>query len=189
MKVKSRKPSGRRTLTRKRHLNAPTPGRKHGGGRPSSFCEEFIKQGYKLALLGLTLEQMADVFDVHVDTVKHWKSTIPEFSAAIKKGGTMADAEVAAAVRSNARGFTHKAEKIFCTKNGRVIRVPIMQRYRADPIAGIFWLKNRQPELWRDRQILDHTNSDGSFTKSYADSLMRTLGMTGGQGSEKTTTH
>ena len=33
-----------------------------------------------------------------------------------------------------------------------------------DTTAIIFWLKNRQPEYWRDKQEVDHQSSDGSMS-------------------------
>ena len=49
-----------------------------------------------------------------------------------------------------ANGFHYDAVKIFCDKNGRVTKVPYREYVIPDVTAGIFWLKNRDPEHWRE---------------------------------------
>ena len=51
-----------------------------------------------------------------------------------------------------ANGFHYDAVKIFCDKNGRVTKVPYREYVIPDVTAGIFWLKNRDPQHWRDSQ-------------------------------------
>ena len=55
-----------------------------------------------------------------------------------------------------ANGFHYDAVKIFCDKNGRVTKVPYREYVIPDVTAGIFWLKNRDPQHWRDSQQLEH---------------------------------
>jgi hypothetical protein len=55
-----------------------------------------------------------------------------------------------------ANGFHYDAVKIFCDKNGRVTKVPYREYVIPDVTAGIFWLKNRDPEHWRDSQKMEH---------------------------------
>jgi hypothetical protein len=55
-----------------------------------------------------------------------------------------------------ANGFHYDAVKIFCDKNGRVTKVPYREYDIPDVTAGIFWLKNRDPQHWRDSQQLEH---------------------------------
>lgn len=132
---------------------------KHPGGRPSSFKAEYVEQAYRLTLLGLTLEEMAKVFDVGYTTIQEWKQTIGEFADAIKRGGAIADGMVTDSLFQNAIGIA--GEKVFYDpKAGEIVRAGIT--HKPDPVSGIFWLKNRQPHIWRDRH--DFTSSDGSFT-------------------------
>jgi hypothetical protein len=57
---------------------------------------------------------------------------------------------------SRANGFHYDAVKIFCDKNGRVTKVPYREYVIPDVTACIFWLKNRDPQHWRDSQQLEH---------------------------------
>jgi hypothetical protein len=46
--------------------------------------------------------------------------------------------------------------RFFCDKNGRVTRVPYREYFPPDVTAGIFWMKNRRPDLWRDTHQIEH---------------------------------
>jgi hypothetical protein len=56
-----------------------------------------------------------------------------------------------------ANGYSYDAVKIFCDKNGNVTKVPYVEHVPPDVTACIFWLKNRDPQHWRDVQQLEHT--------------------------------
>lgn len=126
--------------------------------RPTSYRKEFAEQVKKLAMLGLTDEQLATYFDVGVVTIRNWKAKYPEFLSALKDGKDHADAEVARSLYQRATGYSHEAVKIF-NDQGSPLLVPYIERYPPDTTACIFWLKNRRPKEWRDRQ--EHTGSDG----------------------------
>ena len=68
----------------------------------------------------------------------------------------MADAEVAERLFLRARGYTHEAVKIL-SRGGKEepVMVPYVEHYPPDTTACIFWLKNRRPDLWRDKVLLD----------------------------------
>ena len=46
--------------------------------------------------------------------------------------------------------------RFFCDKNGRVTRVPYREYFPPDVTAGIFCMKNRRPDLWRDTHQIEH---------------------------------
>jgi hypothetical protein len=88
---------------------------------------------------------------VKVSTIYCWKKAHPEFSEALKKGKTLADAEVAEKLYHRACGYSHPAVKIF-QYEGTPVEVPYTEHYPPDTTAAIFWLKNRQPSKWRDKR-------------------------------------
>jgi hypothetical protein len=103
-------------------------------------------------MLGLTNEQLAGVFEVHVDTIDQWMRTHEAFSDAIKAGRTDADGQVAHSLWERAIGYNHEAVKIFADpKTGAEHIVEYTEHYPPDTVACIFWLKNRRPGLWRDK--------------------------------------
>lgn len=143
----------------------------NGSGRPSKIEQRFVVEGERLARLGLTDAQMAAVWGVSEATIKNWKGAAPEFARALRVGKPEADAEVVASLFHRARGYSHDAVKIFMVDETRIdadgtttvtkvpVKVPYVEHYPPDTTACIFWLKNRQPALWRDRVDHDITSN------------------------------
>jgi hypothetical protein len=132
--------------------------------RPSSFDTEYPEQAYKLCLLGATDKELADFFDVEERTVNRWKKKHPEFCQSLKRGKMDADADIADRLHQRARGFEYdkavpiKLKEVLYENGKRVKeteRVEVVMVHEVvppDTTAGIFWLKNRRPQNWRDRQ-------------------------------------
>lgn len=127
-------------------------------GRPTDYKVEFNRQAEKLCLLGSTDKDMADFFDVSESTINLWKQKHPEFSESIKRGKISADANVASRLYKRAIGYEHDEDKIF-NNNGEPLIVPTTKHVQPDTTAAIFWLKNRQPKMWRDKQEIEHGGS------------------------------
>jgi len=119
-------------------------------GRPSKFRDEFIDQGAKLTRMGATDAQLADFFKVTLSTLYLWKVQHEEFSEALKRGKDEIDSQVEQSLFRRAMGYTHDSEKIF-QSFGAVVRAKTQEHYPPDTTAMIFWLKNRQPEKWREK--------------------------------------
>jgi len=101
---------------------------------------------------------LANFFEVVESTINLWKLRHTEFSESIKRGKEEADANVASSLYKKAIGFKHKDVKVFL-HDGKPVIVPLEKHYPPDSIAAIFWLKNRQPELWRDKKEIDITKT------------------------------
>jgi hypothetical protein len=131
----------------------------HRVGRPSGegtyFRGEYVEQAHKLALLGWSSTQLAAFFGVTHEGIAHWKKRYPAFREAIDKGGPVADSEVAASFFQRAVGYDLPTEKIFCLKDGTIVRAPTIEHVPADTGAARAWLQGRQPELWSQRATLD----------------------------------
>jgi endo-1,4-beta-mannosidase len=126
-------------------------------GAPTKYREEYNEQAYKLCLLGATDAELADFFEVNPDTVYEWKKNYKEFSESVTRGKKAADAEVANSFFNRAKGFEVDSEKIF-QYDGTIIRAETKTYYPPDAGAALNWLKNRQPEKWRDKQEVVNTN-------------------------------
>lgn len=126
-------------------------------GRPSKFSQEMCRQAEKLCLLGATDKELADFFQVNEATLNAWKKD-STFSQALKKGKELADASVGERLYQRACGYSHPDVHI-SNYQGAVTVTPITKHYAPDTTACIFWLKNRRPDLWRDRQEI--TGKDG----------------------------
>lgn len=121
-------------------------------GRPSKYKEEYAEQAYNYCLLGAIDEQLASFFDVSVTTINTWKETYPDFLASIKKGKEQADLEVTQSLKKRASGMKLKKQVV---KEGGIVELE--DEIPPDTAAMIFWLKNRQPKIWRDKQETEHS--------------------------------
>lgn len=134
-------------------------------GRPSKYKEEYNDLARKFCLLGATDADLAEFFDVEEQTINNWKNAHPLFFESIKKGKAQADANVADRLYQRAMGFEHDEEEIktvtIAGGGSEIVRVPTRKIYAPDPTSAIFWLKNRQPKKWRDKQELGMTDGDG----------------------------
>jgi predicted transcriptional regulator len=84
-----------------------------------------------LAQEGKTEDEIAERLGVSPTTITTWKQIHPEFLAAIKDSKEQADS--------------------------LVVRALYQKALKGDTIAMIFWLKNRQPAKWREKQEIETT--------------------------------
>lgn len=128
--------------------------------RPTDYRKEYAEQARKLCLLGYTDKQLADFFNVNERTINRWKIDHPEFCQSIKKGKEVADIEVIESLYKRAVGFEYDEMELKTDGNAKSKRV-IKKLVIPDTTAQIFWLKNRQPEMWRDKQEREITGKNG----------------------------
>ncbi len=147
--------------TTKRAASRPKKNGPPKAGRPSKYKKEYPSQAYKLCLLGAIDQELADFFEVNVDTINEWKKKFVEFSVSIKKGKRLADAEVADKLYQRATGYEHSDLDIKVV-NHKIVKTTITKHYPPDTTAGIFWLKNRQKEKWRDKIETGFTDNSGN---------------------------
>lgn len=119
-------------------------------GRPTKFKPEYIEQAKKISWLGATDAQLADIFEVNVDTIYEWKKVHKKFSEALKSGKAIADAKVVESLYSRAVGYSHPEDKIF-NDSGEPLIVPTIKHYPPDATSCIYWLNNRQGHNWRNK--------------------------------------
>jgi hypothetical protein len=133
---------------------------------------EYDQQVEKLCRLGATNDDVANFFGVATSTIGKWIAEIPSFSDALKAGREKADAEVADRLYRRALGYSHPAVKIFAdVKSGEEKIVEYTKHYPPDTTACIFWLKNRRPDVWRDR--VEHVMSRKLAEELPDDELVR----------------
>lgn len=150
---------------------------KRAEGRPTDYLPEYCEQVYKLCLLGAIDKQIADFFEIAESTLNNWKKEYPEFMESIKRGKDIANCEIAKSLYDRARGATLKKQVAFKLKkyNENVQRledaveiVEVEEQTPPDTTALIFWLKNRFPVKWRDKQEVEHSGEINlHFDKSY----------------------
>jgi hypothetical protein len=117
---------------------------------------------------GLTDEQIANNLGIGTATLYEYKNKYPEFAEAIKNGKDDIDIEVENALLKRALGYEYEEitkEPLYNAVSGEPIlnedgtpKIAITKIVRKqvlpDTTAQIFWLKNRRPRQWRDKQDL-----------------------------------
>ena len=115
---------------------------------------------------GLKYEQIAKNIGITEKTLYEWQNKYSDICEALKKGKELADIEVENATFKSAIGFHEKiskpiklTEKLF-GNNGKITSMKEYIEYVEEDVyyppnmtAAIFWLKNRKPNEWKDRNI------------------------------------
>jgi len=105
---------------------------------------------------GLLDKQMAELLNVSETTFLKYKAEKPVLADALKVNKQIADLQVENALRDRALGFEYEEviEEYYFNENGnKVLKSSkvVKKKVLPDTTAQIFWLKNRQPEKWRDK--------------------------------------
>jgi hypothetical protein len=85
-----------------------------------------------IASMGLIDEQIAVILGISTRTLNYWKKQ-PAFLQSLKRGKLKADFQITQSLYQKAKG--------------------------GDTTAMIFWLKNRQPEKWREKHEIEHSGA------------------------------
>lgn len=105
---------------------------------------------------GLTEEQIANNIGISRSTLNEWKKKFSDISDTLKQSKEIADRQVENALHKTALGFYYEEDMV--TNQGDVVRV---KKYsKPNTTAQIFWLKNRKPANWRDKQEIEQTNTN-----------------------------
>jgi len=128
-----------------------------GGGRPTKYSPKQIKQVEMAVKIGCTDAEIADLLNIGITQLNEWKHKHKEFSAALK-GKELADVSVKRSLFERAIGYAAK-DTYFSSYEGKVTATPTIKHFPPDVTACIFWLKNRQPDKWRDKSELAVTNT------------------------------
>lgn len=128
--------------------------KKGKGGAKGKYAYWLTEDGLTLlngwARDGLTLEQIAHNMGIHLATLCDYKNRFSEIDEALKKGKEIVDMEVENALLKRAMGYKYTEQVI---TNGMVVEVEKV--VQPDTTAQIFWLKNRKPAVWRDKQNVE----------------------------------
>ena len=131
---------------------------------------------------GLTDEQIAHNMGINRDTLNEWKKRFPDISATIKKSKEVVDRIVENALYDRACGGIKTLKKPYKVKmeyfdeHGRkcyreeIIMADEQVYIPGDTTAQIFWLKNRRPDLWRDKP--ENNKTDSTITVKFAQADM-----------------
>lgn len=104
---------------------------------------------------GLTDEQIAHNMGIVPSTLYEWKKKYPELSDTLKNGKEVIDRQVENSLLKRALGYRYDE----VTYEDGVETKRVTKEVQPDTTAQIFWLKNRKPNEWRDKQNIEHSGS------------------------------
>ena len=126
--------------------------------RRNYYNPEFCEKAKNLALLGASDVQLAAALNVSVSALNAWKKKYPEFQQAILDGKIIADSVVGGSLFKMAAGYT-RTEMDIRVVQGKIVQTPIERYYPPSFPAIAFYLTNRQRELWRHHQEMEHSGA------------------------------
>lgn len=151
-----------------------------------SWCSRYgLECIRKLAEDGYSEEEIALRAGLTLSQLKKWSKKYPKFREAIELGRREADFSVVEAVYKKATGYTvstsktHKLKRIdYDPETGKKLReyeelaVGVDEDHVAPDLrAGIFWLKNRQPDRWSEKIVPLETPDGGVVEIPSADMI------------------
>jgi pyrroloquinoline quinone (PQQ) biosynthesis protein C len=148
-------------------------------GRKSGFSEALQSRIVALVEEGKTLEQVGEVVGVSRQTIYNWLGQHKDLLYAVREARQVADELVEAALFSRALGYSHPEEKLFAHEGLVVDRQSVTKHYPPDTTAAMFWLRNRQPDRWKEKTEGDvnvnQTVNVGTMTDGELDAKLAAL--------------
>lgn len=138
-------------------------------GRPTKLNMGNLKKAIVLAEEGKLLPQISKEMNITPKTVYMWQKRYPSFCNALKSGRVIVDDTVELNLLTRALGFDYEEQSIEEVTNNlgeKIIRKKITKKkFAPDVTAQIFWLKNRQPERWKDRKEINTELKNTTFAE------------------------
>ena len=104
---------------------------------------------------GLIEVEIAKRLGISMTTLKDYKNRYPTFMSALKRGKEVIDYEVEQKLLKRAMGYNYVETKVTTDPEGGETTSTTNKHVLPDTTAQIFWLKNRKPKEWRDKQELE----------------------------------
>lgn len=131
---------------------------------------------------GLTDEQISNNLGISKTTFYKFKAEHVELSELLKKGKEVVDYEVENALLKRAMGYDYEEETYesrFNRESGEyeeVLTKRVKKHVQPDTTAQIFWLKNRKPDVWRDKQEIKHSGEiNNPFSEMSTEELRKLI--------------
>ena len=110
---------------------------------------------------GLTDEQIAHNMGITTSTLYDWKNKYTDISESLKRGKEVIDVIVENALLKRALGYEYEEVSEKYEYGMLTERKVTKKEVVPDTTAQIFWLKNRNPEAWRDKREVDCNTTGG----------------------------
>ena len=142
-------------------------------GRPTVYHAKYAPMAAELmAMHGMIDKDMADRFQVAESTFHKWKKDHPEFKKALKKGKETPDNQAISALLKSGLGYFVIESETYYDADGNITGSVERRKWiKENSTSLIFWLKNRLPEDWKDRQEIEIDMANDPLLK-FADAVL-----------------
>lgn len=112
---------------------------------------------------GLTLDDISHNMGINRKTLWEWSERFDLIRNALKNGKEVADFMVENALFKSALGYEVEEYEEKLDQMGNVVGTRKRRHVAPNVTAQIFWLKNRKPQVWREKQEIraDVYENDG----------------------------
>ena len=134
-------------------------------GRPTELTDFKLEKTDELVSKGMNNTELAKILGVSTTTIKNWRSNSEEFLATYQLAKLKAKEAVEGALFNRAVGYTYEKETITIDSKGEQRTVIDTVVVVPDVTAQQFFLKNKDPENFKDKSEqhitgqLDHKNT------------------------------
>jgi hypothetical protein len=126
-------------------------------GRPTKLDDVLQARIIHLAMSGCSVITIAKITGIHERTVSRWIAEHGDFRQSVLDAREVADAMVEGALFHKAIGYQLPAQKQFLIyvgtgkkRKAKVLTHEYIEALPPSEAAAAFWLKNRQPDKWRE---------------------------------------
>jgi transcriptional regulator with XRE-family HTH domain len=151
--VKKPKKKVKRKTVREKYLDELSKG--VGGQRNGKYGDDVLLLARYMAKIGRTRSEIADEIGINKQTITNWARQHQEFADAIEPGSRETDGKVEVSLLNSATGYYKEEERPFLDKDGNPVIVKYQKWHAPTPSSTKFWLVNRKPDTWKDKQEIE----------------------------------
>ncbi len=122
------------------------------------LSEDGLGKLESFARAGLTEKEIALKMGISVSTLSNYKKKYSKIDEALKNGSEYVDTKIENALIKRAIGYEYTEqviERVLNKETGEyefVLTKEMKKEVKPDISAQVFWLKNRRPDIWKDKQ-------------------------------------
>jgi len=137
----------------------------------SKYKDEWCLLVEKWARDGLDDKQMYENLGISHDTFYKYNREIPAFAEALKRGKAPRIIHVENALYKRALGYSYTEKKTVEKQDGSIEKTETIKEVIPDVTAQIFFLKCKDGEHWKDKQIIESTNTNVNLEKNISEEM------------------
>lgn len=126
----------------------------------SKFDEKLIPVIKNLAYRGKTFAEISELLDISERTFLRWRDNSPALQLALEEAKGNPIEKVEKALIDRALGYSAKETKVNMSKTGVVKTTNVVKHYPPDVTAIKYYLGNKDPDNWKEKQEIDLGNKD-----------------------------